>query len=83
MPRLDQIQRIARLFDVPVAFLADDDITSVDGVQTASSEEEEILKIVRKIGFELAYKRLLQVETLSDAVIRSAEETSKHPRSIR
>lgn len=68
LPRLDQVQQIAKLFDVPVSFLADDEITSLEGITAASSEEEELLKIARRLGFDLAFDRLLQREP----VIRTA-----------
>lgn len=73
---LIRVQQIAKLFGVPVAFLADDEINSLEGLTTASSEEEELLKIARRLGFELAFDRLLQREIpIKTARVLTPEES--------
>lgn len=73
-PDLNQALRLARLLDVPLEYLADDEMDEIPRPELTDAEIE-VLKIVRKMGTAEAEKRLLNLSTTSGGQDQEPDET--------
>lgn len=75
LPRIDQAYEIAKLLECDLMYLADDEIVDIQGTRR-TSDDDELIAIARRLGYQLAFDRLLQKENvIKHARVLTPEES--------
>jgi len=75
LPRIDQAFEISKLLDCDLMYLADEEVTEINGTRH-TTEDDRVLDIVHRLGYEESFNRLLRLESpLKAARVLSPEES--------